>query len=111
MMAYYYGVDFSFLMSYYGLSDGTIMQQSVNQAAYNVALFNLMEKYDLSWTAEEFDEKYQALVAEYLENNTDASNEDAIAYADSMKNHIELELAEEKVLIWSFALVFPSQNQ
>ena len=111
MMAYYYGVDFSFLMSYYGLDDMTIMQQAVNQAAYNVALFNLMEKHNLSWTDEEFGEKYQELISDFLESNPDASNEDATAYADGMKNQIELELAEEKVLIWSFALVFPSQNQ
>ena len=33
--------------------------------------------------------------------------EDAVKYADKMKNQITIDLAEEKVLIWSFSMIFP----
>ena len=111
LLAYYYGIDFSWLMSYYGLTETAIMQQAMNQATYNAALFVLMEQHELSWTDEEYTQKYNALITDYLEVNKDASTKDAVAYADGMKNHIELDLAEEKVLIWSFGMIFPSQNQ
>ena len=111
MAAYYYGMDVDVLMNYYGLNEMTVMQQSINQATYNMALLVLMEQNELSWTEEEFTAKYEEYVAKYLESNKDASQEDAKAYADGMKNQIELDLAEEKVLIWSFGMIFPSDAE
>lgn len=111
LVSYYYGIDFDMLMSYYGLTETTVMQQAIDQATYNLALFALMEQNELSWTEEEFAEKYDAIVADYLEKYTDASNEEATAYADGMKNQLVLELAEEKVLVWSFGVIFPSENE
>jgi hypothetical protein len=111
MLAYYYGVDFAWLLNYYGMNEMTIMQKALNQATYNMALFILMEQEKLSWTEEEFAQKHEALVTQYLENYKDAPREEAVAYADAMKNQIELELAEEKVLVWSFSMIFPSENK
>jgi trigger factor len=111
VLAYYYGVDFTWLLNYYGMNEMTIMQKAINQATYNMALFILMEQEELSWTEEEFSKKHEALVTKYLENYKDASREEAVAYADTMKNQIELELAEEKVLVWSFGMIFPSENK
>ena len=111
MLAYYYGVDFGWLLNYYGMNEMTIMQNALNQATYNMALFILMEQEELSWTEEEFAQKHEALVTQYLENYKDAPREEAVAYANAMKNQIELELAEEKVLIWSFSMIFPSENK
>ena len=111
LVAYYYGIDVDVLMSYYGLNEMTVMQEALNLAKYNMVLFVLMEQNELSWTEEEFTEKYEEYVAKYLESNKDASQEDAKAYADGMKNQIELDLAEEKVLIWSFGMIFPSDAE
>ena len=111
LVAYYYGIDFDMLMSYYGLNEMTIMQQAVYQATYNMALLILVEQKELSWTDEEFTQKYEDLVTEYLETNKDAPREEAVAYADKMKNQIVLDLAEEKALIWSFGVIFPSENK
>ena len=108
LVAYYYGIDVDVLMSYYGLNEMTVMQEALNLAKYNMVLFVLMEQNELSWTEEEFTAKYEEYVAKYLESNKDASQKDAKAYADGMKNQIELDLAEEKVLIWSFGMIFPS---
>ena len=111
LVAYYYGIDFSMLMSYYGLSETIILQESLTKATYNMALFALVEQQGIAWTDEEFTQKYDALVADYLENNKDAPNEDAIAYADSMKSQIEIDLAEEKALLWAFEFIFPSEQE
>lgn len=111
LVAYYYGIDIDYLMYYYGLSETILMQRALNQATYNMALFVLMEQEGLSWTDEEFTQKYDAYVAEYLSANKDASQEDAQAYADGMKGQIELDLTEEKVLVWSFGKIFPSENE
>lgn len=111
MLAYYYGIEFDYLMYYYGLSEMTIMQQSLNQATYNMALFVLMEQEGLSWSDEEFAKKYDAYVAEYLSANKDATEKDAQAYADGMKGQIELDLTEEKILVWSFTKIFPAENK
>ena len=111
LLAYYYGMDFNMLMSYYGLNELTIMQQAIYQATYNMALFILMEQKELSWTDEEFAQKHETLVTKYLETNKDAPREEAVAYADEMKNQILIELAEEKVLIWSFGVIFPAENE
>ena len=111
LVAYYYGIDVDVLMSYYGLNEMTVMQEALNLAKYNMVLFVLMEQNELSWTEEEFTAKYEEYVTKYLESNKDASQEDATAYADGMKNQIELDLAEEKVLIWSFGMIFPSDAE
>ncbi len=111
LVAYYYGVDFSWLMNYYGLNEMIIMQQALNQATYNMALLLLMEQKELSWTDEEFATKHEGYVTKYLESNKDAPREEAVAYADTMKNQIELDLAEEKALIWSFGMIFPSDKE
>ena len=111
MLAYYYGIEFDYLMYYYGLSEMTIMQQSLNQATYHMALFVLMEQEGLSWSDEEFAKKYDAYVAEYLSANKDATEKDAQAYADGMKGQIELDLTEEKILVWSFTKIFPAENK
>ena len=97
-------------MSYYGLSETGILQESLKQATYDMALFVLLEQKEITWTDEEFNEKYDALVTEYLEANEGATNEEAVAYADSMKCQLELELAEEKVLAWAFEFIFPSEQ-
>ena len=110
-VAYYYGIDFSLLLSYYGLSEAIVMQKSINQVTYSMALLVLAEQKGISWSAEEFTEKYDALVADYLESNEGATNEDAIAYADSMKSQIEIDLAEEKALLWAFEYIFPSKQE
>ena len=111
LVSYYYGIDFSLLMSYYGLSETGILQESLKQATYDMALFVLLEQKEITWTDEEFNEKYDALVTEYLEANEGATNEEAVAYADSMKCQLELELAEEKVLAWAFEFIFPSEQE
>ena len=110
-LAYYYGIDFSLLLSYYGLSEAIVMQKSINQVTYSMALLVLAEQKGISWSAEEFTEKYDALVSDYLESNEGATNEDAIAYADSMKSQIEIDLAEEKALLWAFEYIFPSKQE
>jgi len=110
LVAYYYELDFGFLMNYYGLSETILMQQAIEQATYNIALFALMEQNSLTWTEEDYATRYDTIVADYLEKNKEASNEEAMAYADGMKNQIELELAEETVLVWSFGMIFPSEN-
>lgn len=111
LVAYYYGIDIDYLLYYYGLSETILMQRALNQATYNMALFVLMEQEGLSWTDEEFTQKYDAYVAEYLSANKDASQEDAQAYADGMKGQIEFDLTEEKVLVWSFGKIFPAENE
>ena len=111
LVANYYGIPYNTLLSYYGLSETIILQQSLNQATYNMALLVLMEQNELSWTDEEFTQKYDSLVTKYLESNKDAPHEDAVKYADVMKNQIALDLAEEKVLIWSFGMIFPSDEE
>lgn len=111
LVANYYGIPYNTLLSYYGLSETIILQQSLNQATYNMALLVLMEQNELSWTDEEFTQKYDSLVTKYLESNKDAPHEDAVKYADGMKNQIALDLAEEKVLIWSFGMIFPSDEE
>ena len=111
LVAYYYGIDVDVLMSYYGLNEMTVMQEALNLAKYNMVLFVLMEQNELSWTEEEFTAKHEEYVTKYLESNKDASQEDAKAYADGMKNQIELDLAEEKVLVWSFGMIFPSDAE
>ena len=107
LVAKYYGIDYNLLLNYYGLSEAMILQQSINQATYNMALLILMDQKELSWTEEEFTQKYEALITKYLESNKDAPREDAVKYADKMKNQITIDLAEEKVLIWSFSMIFP----
>ena len=111
LLAEYYGVAYDWLMSYYGLNDMIIMQRAINQATYNMALLILMEQKDLSWTEEEFAQKHEELVTKYLETNKDSNREDAIEYADGQANQIKIQLAEEKVLIWSFGMIFPSENE
>jgi len=110
LVAYYYGIDFSLLMNYYGLSETTVMQEALNQATYNMALWVLKEQKGLAWTNEEFTQKYDALVADYLEANKGVSNEEAVAYADGMKSQLELNLAEEKALVWAFDKIFPKES-
>ena len=108
---YVRGYDFNIFMSYNGLSEAVIMQESLKQATYDMALWVLMEQKGLSWTDEEFTQKYDALVNDYLNANEGAPREDAIAYADGIKNQIELELAEEKALVWAFEFIFPSEEK
>ena len=109
LLAHNYGMDVSLLMSYSGYSQTTVMQESLNQAMYNMSLMVLIEEKGLSWTNEEFAEKYDALVADYLEAIEGATNEEAVAYADSVKYQLELQLAEEKVLAWAFEFIFPAE--
>ena len=111
MVAYYYNISYELLASYYGLNETTIMQQAINQAIYNLALYLIAEENNIAWTEEDYTTKYEAYVSDYLKNYTTASEQEAREYADKQILQIKKELTEEAVLIWAFDRIFTSKDQ
>lgn len=111
MIAYYYSIDYETLALYYGLSDSMVMSESIKQVTYDFALYAVAAKNGLAWTEEDFAEKYDELVAEYLEDRKNATEEDARKYADSMIVNIKHELIEDAVLSWATEQIFPTVSE
>ena len=107
-MAYYYQISYDLLLMYYGSSDEIIFQQSINEATYNMALFVLAEKHSLEWSQEDYDSKYEQYVTDYMEDNENATREEACEYTDDFILQIKLELTEEIVIEWALSFIFPA---
>ncbi len=110
-LAYYYGMSYEMLLSYYGMSEQGILSQSVSQATYNIAIQAILKNETLSWTEEDFNEKYESYVSNYLESNEESTREDAVAYADKFLLQMRDELAEETVMEWAFGEIFKPTNE
>ena len=108
MLASYYGVSYEFLISFYGVTDKSIMQQAINRGTYNIALCLLAEEEQLTWTEEAYNAKYEAYVTNYLNAYPEDTREDACQYADKYITQINQELTEEAVLDWLFSIIFPT---
>ena len=111
LVAYYYNIDYQTLLYYYGLSEATMLQQSINQVTYDLALYVLAAANGIAWTQEELTEEYEARVAEYLKDQEGATEEEARKYADGILDKIKHELTKEKVLAWAFAQIFPTVTE
>ena len=101
LVAYYYNIDYQVLLYYYGLSEAKTLQESINQATYDLALYVLAAANDLAWTEEELSAKYEAYVADYLEDQKDATEEEARQYADGLLLQMKHELTTETVVNWA----------
>lgn len=111
MLAYYYGVDYETLAYYYGLSDAYYMNEALNEANYNMALFVLAQNKGIVWGEKEFEAKYEEYVADYLETYQNASREEACNYADKFVIKMELEITKETVLAWAMQQIFPATQE
>ncbi len=111
MVAYYYSIDYETLALYYGLSESVVMNESIKQATYDLALYAVAAQNGLTWTDEDFSAKYDALVAEYLKSQENATEEDARKYADGMTVQIKYELTEEAVIAWAMEQAFPTVSE
>ena len=83
------------------------MQQALNEATYNMALYFLAKENELAWTEDEYAAKYEEYVANYLETYKDATREEACKYADEFILQMKFELTEEMVLAWAMTQIFP----
>ena len=88
-----------------------MLQQSINQVTYDLALYVLAAANGIAWTQEELTEEYEARVAEYLKDQEGATEEEARKYADGILDKIKHELTKEKVLAWAFAQIFPTVTE
>lgn len=111
MVAYYYNIDYKLLLSYSGLNEAAFLQQAINTAVYNLALYVIAEENDLSWSEEDYTAKYEGYVSDYMKDNKDALEKEAREYADRQISQIKHELTEEAVLIWAFDSIFPSEKE
>ena len=111
LLAFYYGIDYQMLLSYYGLSEEIILQQALNEATYYVALYALLAQNELSWTEEDYAAQHEAHVTEYLETNKESTREEAVKFADTLVDVIHTELAEKVVLEWAFEQIFATSEQ
>ena len=109
LLASYYGISYEMLIGFYGISDSIIMQQAVNQATYNVALYQLAKENNLAWNEEDYTAKYETYIADYLEAYPTDTREDACKYADKHVVQMKHELIEEKVLEWMLEVIFPTE--
>lgn len=107
-LAYYNQISYDLLLMYYGINETSVLQQSISKATYNMALYALAKKNSLAWTQEDFDTEYEKYVAEYLEDNKDATREDACKYADKYTAQIKDKLTEKIVQDWAFGFIFPT---
>lgn len=107
VMAYYYGIDYEMLALYYGLTEEAMMQQALNEATYNMALYFLAKENELAWTEDDYAAKYEEYVANYLETYKEATREEACKYADEFILQMKFELTEEMVLTWAMTQIFP----
>ena len=107
VMAYYYGIDYEMLALYYGLTEEAMMQQALNEATYNMALYFLAKENELAWTEDDYAAKYEEYVANYLESYKEATREEACKYADEFILQMKFELTEEMVLTWAMTQIFP----
>lgn len=107
LVAYYYGFSYEQLMLYSGLSETTVLQQSLNQVVYDMALYALAEENEITWTEDSYTAKYEEYVANYLETQKDATREEACEYADSLLVQIKYELTEDAVIEWAITQIFP----
>ncbi len=110
MLASYYGVSYEILANFYGITNALVLQQAINQATYNVALYILAEENQLAWTEEDYTAKYEKYVADYLETYPEDTRENACEYADKYISQIKLELTEEKVLEWALDNIFAAER-
>ena len=108
-VAYYYGMSYEDLAFYYGWTDAKFLEEAINQTTYNMALYVLAEQNALSWTEEDFESKYEEYVTKYLENNKEATREEACKYVDELTTQISQELTEKKVIGWALEQVFTQQ--
>ncbi len=106
LIAYYYSIDYETLLFYYGLSETSVMSEALNHATYSLALYVLAKENELAWAEEEFTEKYETCVAEYLTDQENATEEEARKYADGLITQMKHELTEETVLEWAFEQIF-----
>ena len=111
LLAFYYGIDYQMLLSFYGKSEQSILQQAINDVTYYVALYALLEENELSWSEEDYVAQHEAHVTEYLETNKDSTREEAVAYADRLVDLIKTELAEKVVLEWAFEQIFATGQE
>ena len=111
MVAYYNSIDYETLAFYYGLSETVVMNEAVKQTTYNLALYALMAENGLAWSEEDFNAKYDALVAKYLEEQKNATEEDARKYADGFIMQLKHELTEETVIAWATEQSFPTTTE
>lgn len=111
LLAFYYGMDYQMLLSYYGLSEEIILQQAINEATYYVALYALLAKHELAWTDEDYAAQHEAYVTEYLETNKDSTREEAVEYTNGLVDVIHTELAQKVVLEWAFEQIFATSEQ
>lgn len=110
-LAHYNQFNYELLLMYSQTSEAAILQEAINQTIYNMGIYALAKKNELSWTQDEFDAKYEKYVNEYLEENKTASPEEACKYADKYTAQIKDILTEEKVLDWAFGKIFPSVQE
>ena len=107
LVAYYYNISYEQLMLYSGLSETTVLQQALNQATYDMGLYVLAEENEIAWTEDSYTAKYEEYIAAYLEDQKDATREEACEYADSLIVQIKYELTEEAVIEWAIDKIFP----
>lgn len=105
-MAYYYNISYEQLALYYNLSESIILQQSINQVIFDMSLYVLAEENEISWTEDDYTEKYEGYVAKYLEEQKNATREEACAYADFLIVQIKYELTKEAVIDWAIDQIF-----
>ena len=108
LLASYYGISYEMFIGFYGITDSLIMQQAINQATYNVALYLLAEENELAWSEEDYTAKYESYVANYLESYPEDTREDACDYADKHVTQMKHELTEKAVLDWMLQTIFPN---
>ena len=101
-------MSYEIVMMYLNTSETAILQQSIAEATYNMGLYALAEENKIAWTQEEFDAEYESYVTKYLENNKEATHEEACSYADGLIAQMKDTLTEEKVLDWVFDHIFPT---
>ena len=106
-LAYYYNIDYELI----GLDEAAVLQEAINTAIYNMALYLIAEENEITWTNEDYTTKYETYVSNYLKNNSDATEEEARMYASEQITKIKHELTEEAVLAWTFHSIFPSDKE
>jgi trigger factor len=110
-LAYSENINYELLLYYFQTSEAAIFQEAVNTAVYNMGIYLLAQKNELSWSQEEFDTEYERFVDEYLKKNENATREEACKNADQYAAQIKDALTREKVLNWVFEQIFPTSQQ
>ena len=110
-LAYSENINYELLLYYLQTSEAAIFQEAVNTAVYNMGIYLLAQKNELSWSQEEFDTEYERFVDEYLKKNEEATREEACKNADQYVAQIKDALTREKVLGWVFDQIFPAVQE